>query len=168
MKHLAPERLAPYIDLSPHRATETPHQKIDTADHLDLMPDFDFQAYIFDNLPNTQKNLTIIPVEDGVAVGISQESGLLSTFLLNGFRAVNKNSGDNLIFLIKGTKLVKTGDCDDVIFSDNVNELDGFIDAKKGDDTLVLVNNKESITLKSETGKLMALSESATQINRQL
>jgi len=159
IKHLAPERLAPYVNLLP-RATETPKPKIETADELGIRPDFDFQAYMSDNLPSAEKNLTIIPVDDGVAVGFSAESNLVSTFLLDGFHNVRKRRGNNLIFLINGTKAINTGEGDDTIFVDKVNELEGFVDAKKGDDTLVIVDKKTHTLIESEVGPILTISGS--------
>jgi len=111
------------------------------------------------------KNFKIIPADDGLYIGFSEDHSDLEKFIFSIDATIHSVEGvvdtQNLLFVGDGTKSVKTGDKNDVILIDKSSKIDGFIDTKEGNDTLVLFATKSTLhsqtIIKSETGQLVTL-----------
>jgi len=139
-----------------------------------VVPDFsDLQNQIICNLKeihekyNRKQNFTIIPVDDGLYTALmDSKPNTVLTFSINGTKNVKGSCHNkNLIFLSgSGTMAIKNGNDDDIIFFDKSSQLNGVIDAKNGNDTLILIgghhqeimvtveSNGDVLTVKPKTG----------------
>jgi len=114
---------------------------------------------------NTLNNLTIIPVDDSLYAGLmitsDQQNTNLLTFAVNGMQSIKGgHAAPNILFLVgNGSKAIQTGDDDDMIFIDKTVPIDGIIDAKNGNDTLVLLAKEftDVATLVSDANRVLTL-----------
>jgi len=113
------------------------------------------------------ENLKILPVDDGLFIGIMENTGKNSettqflTFSIKNIHTIKGHKGGkNLVFLSSGTKTLETDNSDDIVFVDKSSILDGFIDTKGGTDTLILVSShhlKHHVNITSDKNQLLTL-----------
>jgi len=134
----------------------------DLSDHLKWLTSILIEIH---EKYTTRSDVKIIPVEDGLYMGFmentEQQTDQLLTFALNGTQNVKSESQDtNLIFVLgPGSKAIRAGDGDDMIFISKTDQMEGIIDAKRGNDTLVLMGNSSPVTsiVESHAGNVLTL-----------
>jgi len=90
-----------------------------------------------------------------------QNKEIVSTFAVNGMLNVKGTSDDeNLMFLLgTGSKAIRTGQGDDMIFIDKTAKMDGIVHVQSGNDTVVLLNRAAGATVitNSDVARVLTL-----------
>jgi len=116
------------------------------------------QAAINSNNPSGNKNVadTVILHRNGTEIVDIQHYMI---FAMKDIQSIRGHEGENIVLLGEGSKAINTDQNDDIIFVEKTSNLDGFINAKQGTDTVILstTDSEVSVRVTSEENQLLTI-----------